>query len=447
MKRFKYDNDVILAPMVRMGTLPFRLLCLDYGCDIAYSEEIVDTKLLQCRRVENPVFGTIDYVHTDGEIIFRTHPDEAERVVLQIGTAVPEQAAAVAAMMERDIAGLDINMGCPKDYSVKGGMGAALLKNPELIEQILRQCRAVFSKSLTCKIRLLPRMEDTLELVKRIETTGVDALAVHGRTKEERPRHVNNCEAIRIIASTISIPVIANGGSADVHSYEDIEKFRLACGASSVMLARAVQRNPSLFRKEGQLPREQMISDYMKKAIDFDCSYRNTKYAIQQLFGDTSTPRGQQFLATRDFREICEIFHYEKYYDEQIRLRGRDPNDQSLEDRGAIIYASPTEKRPRDQCSEDGLIVSESLDYSPISKRLKRANNTHTPKSRLLEWCVGHGIDSASYEFTYAGRAFCGSVTVGKKTYTSTVPHRSKKDAEHACTVVALKHLIPGFEI
>ena len=220
------------------------------------------------------------------------------------------------------------------------------------------------------------------------------------------------------------------------------------------MLARAVQRNPSLFRKEGVLPREQMISDYMKKAIDFDCSYRNTKYAIQQLFGNTSTPKGQKFLGTRDFREICESFDYEKYYDEQIRLRGRDPNDQSLEDRGAAIMArtpssgttdsNVTEKR---SCEESLDIVSESLDYSPISKRLKRANNTHTPKSRLLEYCVGHGIDSASYEFTYAGRAFCGRVTVGEKTYTSTIPHRSKKEAEHACTVVALRHLISGFEI
>jgi tRNA-dihydrouridine synthase 2 len=104
--------------------------------------------------------------------------------VLQIGTANPSMAAEVAERMEQDIAGLDINMGCPKDYSVKGGMGAALLTKPDLIEEILRTVRSRFSKSLTCKIRLLPKLEDTLHLVKRIASTGVNAIAIHGRIKE-----------------------------------------------------------------------------------------------------------------------------------------------------------------------------------------------------------------------------------------------------------------------
>jgi tRNA-dihydrouridine synthase 2 len=80
-----YQRKHILAPMVRMGTLPMRLLCLEYGADIVYSEEIVDLKLLQCDRVENSVSNTIDYVdRTSGDVVFRTHSSERNHVVRPI---------------------------------------------------------------------------------------------------------------------------------------------------------------------------------------------------------------------------------------------------------------------------------------------------------------------------------------------------------------------------
>ncbi|KAL6093502.1 hypothetical protein STEG23_004992 [Scotinomys teguina] len=64
-------------------------------------------------------------------------------------------------------------------------------------------------RPVTCKIRILPSLEDTLNLVKRIERTGISAIAVHGRNREERPQHPVSCEVIRAIAETLSIPVIA----------------------------------------------------------------------------------------------------------------------------------------------------------------------------------------------------------------------------------------------
>ena len=82
MKKLDYQNARILAPMVRMGTLGTRLLCLDYGADIVYSEEIIDIKLMQCDRFENAVYNTVDFKdRTSGDIVFRTHPDEKDRVV------------------------------------------------------------------------------------------------------------------------------------------------------------------------------------------------------------------------------------------------------------------------------------------------------------------------------------------------------------------------------
>lgn len=113
------------------------------------------------------------------------------------------------AYREKDVAGFDVNMGCPKDFSISGGMGAALLTQPEKVKDILTRLVENLSIPVTCKIRLLPTLEDTISLCKLIESCGVAALAVHGRTKTERPQHPNNNAAIRSIVQELKLPVIA----------------------------------------------------------------------------------------------------------------------------------------------------------------------------------------------------------------------------------------------
>ena len=88
-------------------------------------------------------------------------------------------------------------------------MGAALLDQPDKVKDILSLLVANLTIPVTCKIRLLPAMDETLSLCKLIESCGVAALAVHGRTKTERPQHPNNNEAIRRIAQELKTPIIA----------------------------------------------------------------------------------------------------------------------------------------------------------------------------------------------------------------------------------------------
>ncbi|KAL6092694.1 hypothetical protein STEG23_029645, partial [Scotinomys teguina] len=120
------------------------------------------------------VLSTVDFVAPDDRVVFRTCEREQNRVVFQMG-----------------------------------GMGAALLSDPDKIEKILSTLVKGAHRPVTCKIRILPSLEDTLNLVKRIERTGISAIAVHGRNREERPQHPVSCEVIRAIAETLSIPVIA----------------------------------------------------------------------------------------------------------------------------------------------------------------------------------------------------------------------------------------------
>lgn len=180
------------------------------------------TPLTSCEKNQNnnpkihlpDALGTVDYIdRTDGTVVFRTSPIERDRVVLQLGTCDAARALKVAKLVEHDVAGIDVNMGCPKRFSILGGMGAALLKQPDRACEILKTLVEGLSIPVTCKIRVLGNEEETLKLVDRLVETGIAAITVHGRTVDERPQHPNRNGAIRNVAEHVKIPVIANGGS------------------------------------------------------------------------------------------------------------------------------------------------------------------------------------------------------------------------------------------
>jgi tRNA-dihydrouridine synthase 2 len=102
-----------------------------------------------------------------------------------------------------------VNMGCPKEFSIKGGCGAALLKQPEKVQAILTALVAEAKIPVTCKIRVLSTVEATIELAKLIQSCGVSAIGIHGRTKDERQGHKNRNHFIKEVAEQLNIPVIA----------------------------------------------------------------------------------------------------------------------------------------------------------------------------------------------------------------------------------------------
>ncbi|KAM7058207.1 tRNA-dihydrouridine(20) synthase [NAD(P)+]-like isoform 3-T3 [Molossus nigricans] len=401
-----YHDKLILAPMVRVGTLPMRLLALDYGADIVYCEELIDLKMLQCKRVVNEVLSTVDFVAPDDRVVFRTCKREQNRVVFQMGTSDAERALAVARLVENDVAGIDVNMGCPKEYSTKGGMGAALLSDPDKIE----------------------KLEDTLSLVKRIERTGIAAIAVHGRKREERPQHPVNCETIKAIAETLSIPVIANGGSHDhILDYLDIEDFRQATAASSVMVARAAMWNPSIFRKEGLRPLEEVMQKYIRYAVQYENHYTNTKYCLCQMLREQlESPQGKLLHAAQSSREICEAFGLGAFYEETTR---------ELDSRRAELLARTPE--------EAGEPVEDTSSVIKMAVKFDRRAYLPqiTPKMCLLEWCRRENLAQPVYETVQRplDRLFCSVVTVAEQKYQSTLWDKSKKLAEQAAAIVCLR--------
>ena len=176
-----------LAPMVRLGTLPLRLLALERGAALVYSEEIVDTKLAQATRTVHAQSGTVEWRLPCGAVLLSTCAAERGRLVVQLGSSSAEAALAAArslidpAQPDRDgivrlggieplaspgvlltsaprfgQAGIDVNMGCAKRNTTEHGAGFALFADRERAERVLRALRAFLPArlALSCKVRL-----------------------------------------------------------------------------------------------------------------------------------------------------------------------------------------------------------------------------------------------------------------------------------------------------
>lgn len=452
----KYRDKVILAPMVRIGTLPSRILALDYGADLVYSEEIIDFKLLRCTRHINNVLGTIDFISDDQVVVFRTCEREKEKVILQLGTSDPGRALQAAKIVEHDVSGIDINMGCPKDFSLKGGMGAALLTQPQKVKDILTTLVCNLSIPVTCKIRILPNIEDTLSLIKLIESTGVSAIAVHARTKEERPRHANRNEVIRKIKEVIkTIPIIANGGSGEINSYEDIAKFREKTSADSVMLARASEANPSIFRREGMLDLDTVITEFLKYSIIFDNHVQNAKYCIQHMLQSLqATEKGQRLLASYEMIDIISIWELNTFYQDILDKRKTLPSSASgysLKDERCFkkfkyndddnFLDNPVTDKKEDS-KENKKFEGEKVIESCIVFKRQIFETPNLPKNILHNYLkTKFPNDKALYETISVDKKFVCSLRIGSGlTFRSTFLSKNKKSAEQATALLAALH-------
>ncbi|KAK6619161.1 hypothetical protein RUM44_003543 [Polyplax serrata] len=432
-----YANKIILAPMVRVGTLPMRLLALDYGADLVYCEELIDFKLLRSIRKVNDVLGTVDYIdQTDGTIIFRTCQREKDKVILQLGTSDPERAVKVGKLVENDVAGIDINMGCPKEFSIKGGMGAALLGEPEKAEAILRKLVNNLNIPVTCKVRVLNDTNQTIELCHRFEKTGIAAIAIHGRTKDERPQHANRNSVLKEVAKVLQIPVIANGGSKEIESYNDIVKFREETGCSSVMLARAAEWNCSIFSKNGKVGIETIIKEYLKYAIDYDNAPANTKYCIQNILKELQeTPMGKKFLEAQTMEQISLVWGMDNYCREKQQLLREMGFKGRREVEPLLFNIEPRLKKPKLEMEKDVVRISCAFLRSIFP------TDIDLPKTKLLMWTRKQHIEQPKYNTIQEDKLFQSVVTVNGKKYGSSYWEKNKRWAEQSAAIVGLINL------
>ena len=314
-------------------------------------------------------------------------------------------------------------MGCPKDFSIKGGMGAALLCKAGKVKAILKKLVGGLSIPVTCKIRILPTIQETIDLVKVIAETGVSAIAVHGRVKEEGRHFPNKDDFILDLTKNIQdIPIIANGGSSDIQCYNDIYKFKEKTGASSVMIARAPEANPSIFRKDGLLPLDQVIKEYIKYCIHYEAHVKNAKYCIQHMLrSDQASEQGKKLLAAHDMLTICKLWDMESfYYEHETKKKTFSCDSEPL-----------CKKLKKDSCNEA---------YFKFNR--KDYIETKLPKDFLLQYSRELKYD-LKYDTREKDRHFYGHVKVGDDEFSSLCPEKNKKYAEQNAALVALYFLKP----
>lgn len=270
-----FRNSEILAPMVRASTTPLRALAISHGASLVYTEELVDRSISSSERIVNAELGTIDYrvpKHTyslkvqkrmaadkdnpdtvNGAVLLRIDPTvEHNKLIFQVGTGESNLALEAASKVIRDVNGIDINMGCPKKFSVSGGMGSALLSDTERACDIISTLRRNLPKPVSAKIRLL-HPEDprpTIDFVKALISSGANAITIHGRIVGDEShtmaRWTTLVEVVRQLKQTESVPIIVNG---DLYTRADIHEMKRRSQCDGVMLARPALYNVSIFRK------------------------------------------------------------------------------------------------------------------------------------------------------------------------------------------------------
>lgn len=321
-----YRGKVVLAPMVRAGELPSRLLALQYGADLVWGPETVDKSMIGTTRRVNPTTSVIEFTRVSSNdmqnlppskwresVIYRIHPSrEKQRLIFQIGTSSPVLAVQAAKLVAADVAGIDVNAGCPKPFSTSGGMGAALLRTPELLASILtalvKEVGEIYEIGISVKIRLLSTAEETEALVRRLCQTGITGLTVHCRTTPMRPRERAIRDQLRMIGRICKEEGVACVMNGDVKNRDEALALMQEYEVDGSMIATAAEANPSCFRTEAQgglLPWHQVVAEYVKTALDVQNRYGNTKFQLLQLMAGKGGSN-QSLSSTKSYSQACQ---------------------------------------------------------------------------------------------------------------------------------------------
>lgn len=271
------DTPFVLAPLAGITDKAMRSLCAKHGASLVYTEMVSGKGLWYGDRKSRKLLEIGD---DEGPVAFQLFGSDPE-VMAFAAKDLKDEANPI----------LDLNVGCPVPKIVKNGEGSALLKNLDLLYDIVEAMVKNAGKPVTAKIRMgFEKGQNTaVETAKTLEAAGVSAVAIHGRTREQYYEGKADWQVIADVKAAVSVPVIGNG---DVMSGKDAVDVLEKTGCDGVMIARGALGNPWIFSEAAALwkgeelpkpPTDEQRLRMLIKHLDMIIEDKGERIAVREI--------------------------------------------------------------------------------------------------------------------------------------------------------------------
>uniref|UniRef100_A0A1Y1L495 DUS-like FMN-binding domain-containing protein n=1 Tax=Photinus pyralis TaxID=7054 RepID=A0A1Y1L495_PHOPY len=211
----------VCAPMVRYSKLQFRTLVREYNCDLCYTPMIMADSFCRSGKARDNEFTT---------------NLEDSPVIVQFAANTVHEFVGAAYMVSPYCNGVDLNCCCPQNWAKQLGIGCEMLNHPELISDLVRQCRNQVLKPFTVSVKLGVLKDDrrTIETCRQVEKAGIDFLAVQARIPTQSVRAIDT-NILKLIVENVHCPVIGNGGVQTFDDCLNLQKETSCNGSQSIV--------------------------------------------------------------------------------------------------------------------------------------------------------------------------------------------------------------------